>query len=119
MKMRCRFFPLVLALVMPLPLVAGQGDDDGRLFVHLKTGLKHDDAQICVAYNMIWAALKQGMAVDVVVDADGVNTFKTGWFSDKDSIQEYKIPENLRTAIATQLMVTILLSSTTTARSST
>jgi hypothetical protein len=71
--------------------------------VHLKTSLKQDDAQICVAYNMILAALNQGLAVDVVVDADGINTFKMGWFSDKDSIQDYKIPENLRRALFTQL----------------
>jgi hypothetical protein len=45
------------------------------------------------------------VAVNVLVDADGVNTFTTGWFSDKDSIQEYKIPENLRTAISDQLNV--------------
>jgi len=107
MKMRIGLLALIFALLLPLPLMAAQGGQSERLFVHLKTSLKHDDAQICVAYNMIWAALKQGLAVDVLVDADGVNTFKTGWFSDKDSIQEYKIPENLRTAIAGQLNVSL------------
>lgn len=101
--MRNSLLALVFALILPFPLIAAQGEQSGHLFVHLKTSLKHDDAQICVAYNMIWAALKQGMAVDVVVDADGINTFKTGWFSDKDSIQDYKIPENLRSAIAGQM----------------
>lgn len=86
---------------------AKKEEDGGRLFVHLKTSLKHDDAQICVAYNMIWVALKQGIAVDVLVDADGINTFKTSWFSDKDSIQKYNIPENLRIAIAGQLNVSL------------
>ena len=47
--------------------------------VHLKTSLKKDDAQICVAYNMIWAALKKGYKVRVLVDADAINTFKKGW----------------------------------------
>jgi hypothetical protein len=37
---------------------AQENPDKDRLFVHLKTGLEHDDAQICVAYNVIWAALK-------------------------------------------------------------
>lgn len=78
-----------------------------RLFVHLKTSLKHDDAQICVAYNIIWAALRSGLAVDVMVDADAINTFKTGMFSDTDSIQDYDIPENLRQAMSDQFSVLI------------
>lgn len=82
-----------------------QGAEQQTLFVHLKTSLKHDDAQICVAYNVIWAALKEGMAVNVLVDADGINTFKTGFISKTDSIQGYKIPDNLRTSIARQLNV--------------
>ena len=30
------------------------------ILFHLKTSLDHDDAQICVAYNEIWARLKMG-----------------------------------------------------------
>jgi len=52
---------------------------------------------------MIWSALKENMVVDVVVDADGINTFVKGFLSDKDSIQDYKIPKNLRQGIADQL----------------
>jgi hypothetical protein len=70
--------------------------DKDRLFVHLKTSLDRDDAQICVAYNIVWAALYSKMAVDVMVDADAINTFKMGTFSDEDTIQAYKIPDNLR-----------------------
>ncbi|MBX3332115.1 MAG: hypothetical protein KF722_17045 [Nitrospira sp.] len=72
------------------------------MLIHLKTSLKHDDAQICVAYNAIWAALEQGLKVNVVVDADGVNTYKIGWFG-KDSIQDYKLPERMREVLAKQL----------------
>ncbi|WP_369600251.1 hypothetical protein AAIA72_10385 [Hahella sp. SMD15-11] len=81
--------------------------EQGRLFVHLKTSLKHDDAQICVAYNIIWTALREGLAVDVLVDADAINTFRTGMFSSSDSIQGYKIPENLRSSIAAQLKMPV------------
>lgn len=84
---------------------AQENSEKDRLFVHLKTGLKHDDAQICVAYNVIWAALKSGMKVDVLVDADAINTFKTGTFSSEDAIQGYKIPENLRVAIKEQFSI--------------
>jgi len=72
--------------------------------IHLKTGLKKDDAQICVAYNMMWAALEEGMRVKVLVDADAINTYKIGWRG-KDAIEGYKIPGNLRTAMAKQFLV--------------
>ena len=69
--------------------------------IHLKTGLKKDDAQICVAYNMMWAALEEGYQVKVLVDADAINTFKTGWRG-RDAIEGYKIPTSLRKAMASQ-----------------
>jgi hypothetical protein len=70
--------------------------------VHLKTALGKDDAQICVAYNVIWAALDKGYDVRVLVDASAIDTFKKGWLSGKDDISGYKIPENLRTALSKQ-----------------
>jgi len=74
------------------------------MLIHLKTSLKHDDSQICVAYNAIWAALEQGLKVNVLVDADGINTYKVGWFG-KDSIQDYKLPERMREVLAKQFNV--------------
>ncbi len=74
------------------------------MLFHLKTSLKHDDAQICVAYNEIWAALAEGLDVKVLVDADAINTFKKGWRG-KDDIEDYKIPQNLRQALAEQFTV--------------
>ncbi|MBI1194981.1 MAG: hypothetical protein GC138_03950 [Gammaproteobacteria bacterium] len=71
------------------------------MLFHLKTSLKHDDAQICVSYNEIWAALEEGLVVKVLVDADAINTFKVGWRG-KDDIEDYKIPQNLRRALAKQ-----------------
>ena len=74
------------------------------ILFHLKTGLDHDDAQICVAYNEIWAALEEGLRVKVLVDADATHTFKVGLFG-KDDIQGYKLPERLRKGLATQFEV--------------
>ncbi len=74
--------------------------------VHLKTSLKKDDAQICVAYNVIWAALEEGYKVKVLVDADAINTFKVGWRG-KDDIEKFKIPERLRVALAKQFSVAL------------
>jgi hypothetical protein len=95
-------FILLIAFSVSSPLASNQE----TFLVHLKTGLKKDDAQICVAYNVIWAALKKGYKVKVLVDADAINTFKTGW-GGKDDIEEYKIPDNLRQELANQFKVPI------------
>ncbi len=80
---------------------SGFAAEGKTILFHLKTGLKHDDAQICVAYNEIWAALEEGLKVNVLVDADAINTFKVGWRG-KDDIEDYKIPQSLRQVLAAQ-----------------
>jgi len=98
---------LVISISLALPAFSQQSKEKSHLFVHLKTSLKKDDSQICVAYNIIWAALRDGLQVDVLVDADGINTFKTKFMSNKDSIQDYKIPQNLRKGIAGQFSISL------------
>ncbi|MBI3809022.1 MAG: hypothetical protein HY284_00985 [Nitrospirae bacterium] len=97
---------ILVGLSLGLLGPAGVWADTGQkvMLIHLKTSLKHDDAQICVAYNAIWAALEQGLKVNVLVDADGVNTYKVGLFG-KDSIQEYELPERMREVLAKQFNV--------------
>jgi len=95
-------FTVICVLSIPLASLAGEGQK--TFMVHLKTGLKKDDAQICVAYNIMWAALESGYKVNVLVDADAINTYKVGW-SGKDDIQGYKIPQNLRQAMSKQFGV--------------
>ena len=51
----------VFLLLAPLPSMAKEKQK--TMLIHLKTSLSHDDAQICVAYNMIWAALDEGLKV--------------------------------------------------------
>lgn len=101
-------FAVLIFLVLALPEAGPTSTKETRetLLVHLKTGLKHDDAQICVAYNVIWAALDAGLDVDVFVDADAVNTFKQGWRG-KDSIEGFPLPERLRKTLAEQFNVDI------------
>jgi hypothetical protein len=95
---------VVFASLMIAPAIPAA---DGEIFlVHLKTSLKKDDAQICVAYNIMWAALEEGKRVQVLVDADAINTFKIGW-GGKDDIEGFKIPENLRQALAEQFEVSL------------
>jgi len=95
-------FAVICVLSIPPSSLASKGEK--TFMVHLKTGLKKDDAQICVAYNIMWAALESGYKVNVLVDADAINTYKVGW-SGKDDIQGYKIPENLRQAMSKQFGV--------------
>jgi hypothetical protein len=97
---------LVLAVTVIAPTVPVYGAEPETFLVHLKTSLKKDDAQICVAYNVIWAALEEGYKVKVLVDADAINTFKLGWFG-KDDIEKYNIPERLRVALSEQFSVSL------------
>ena len=92
---------LLTAVFLALTSTGLLAAESKTMLFHLKTSLKHDDAQICVAYNEIWAALAEGLDVKVLVDADAINTFKKGWRG-KDDIEDYKIPQNLRQALAEQ-----------------
>ena len=98
------FSLLLFNVVLIAPHVPAYGAEAETFLVHLKTSLKKNDAQICVAYNVIWAALEEGFEVKVLVDADAINTFKVGWFG-KDDIEKYKIPERLRKELAEQFSV--------------
>ncbi len=101
-----RLFILLIALsfLFGIPLISTAGEGQEIFLIHLKTSLKKDDAQICVAYNIMWAALEEGKTVKVLIDADAINTFKIGW-KGKDDIEGYKIPENLRKALTGQFKV--------------
>jgi hypothetical protein len=101
-----RLLILIIAItflfVTPINSLAAK--DQEIFLVHLKTSLKKDDAQICVAYNVMWAAFEEGKKVKVLIDADAINTYKMGW-KGKDDIEGYKIPDNLREALSTQFGV--------------
>ncbi|MEI6856249.1 hypothetical protein [Psychrilyobacter sp.] len=73
-----------------------------KYVVHIKTDLSKDDAQICVAYNVILSALNKRYAVSAIIDASAVNTYKKKTFRNYDSIERYKIPERLRVELYNQ-----------------
>ena len=98
---RLLIFLIAINFLFTTPLISIAGGDQEVFLVHLKTSLKKDDAQICVAYNIMWAALEQSKKVKVLVDADAINTYKMGW-KGEDDIEGYKIPQNLREALSTQ-----------------
>lgn len=78
-----------------------------KILVHMKTDLGKDDAQICVAYNIIWASIENGYKVNVLIDASAVNTYKKGWFG-KDKLEGYKMPESLRIELSKQFNVDLI-----------
>ncbi len=100
------FMDSTLGFLLLIPVISLAEENQEIFLVHLKTSLKRDDAQICVAYNIMWAALEEGFKVKVLVDADAINTFKLGWRG-KDDIEGYKIPENLRQALSKQFSVSL------------
>ncbi len=95
---------LAMFILLFVTQISYAEEEKETYLIHLKTSLNKDDAQICVAYNVIWAALEEGFKVKVLVDADAINTFKIGWRG-KDDIEGYEIPENLRQALSKQFSV--------------
>ena len=70
---RLIYIPFTVAVVAIILGMAQTVEAEETFLVHLKTGLKKDDAQICVAYNIVWAALEQGYKVKVLIDSDAIN----------------------------------------------
>ncbi len=99
----CAIWISVVFVAVSLQVSAAEG---GSVLFHLKTDLAKDDAQICVAYNVIWGALREGKKVSVLIDASAVNTYKQGW-TGKDDLEGYKLPESLRQEIARQFGIGI------------
>src|SRR5712692_6742528 len=78
----------------PVPL-AGK-----RVFVHLKTGFKQDDNQACVAFNVAFAALKQGAKVEMLFDAGAVVDLKI--WQGKPTSLAYELPDKLKDILVQQ-----------------
>ena len=105
MKRALVFKMLLISVIVLLPSLTFAQEKSSILF-HLKTSLDHDDAQICVAYNEIWAAVEENLEVNVLIDADAINTYKIGWRG-KDDLESYKLPENLRKTLSKQFKLSL------------
>ncbi len=70
-----------------------------RVLFHVKTGLEQDDSQICVGFNIIWAALEAGAEVTVLFDA-GALLDLTG---ESSRLHDTGVPLRLRKVIAAQM----------------
>jgi predicted peroxiredoxin len=86
---------LACGLLMPAAMEATPDSLAGkRVFVHLKTGFNQDDNQPCVAFNVAFAALKQGAKVEMFFDAAAVVDLKI--WQGKPTSLAYEIPEKLK-----------------------
>lgn len=93
---------VLVALVVALGLLslatemeAAPGPLTGkRVLVHLKTGFQQDDNQPCVAFDVAFAALKQGAKVEMLFDAAAVVDLKI--WQGKPTSLAYEIPEKLK-----------------------
>jgi len=81
-----------------------------HIFIHMKTALAQDDAQICAVPNVAWAFLKAGHRVTILVDASDVTSVTKGfgWFrhlmhSDTTALDRAKLPERERISLSKQM----------------
>lgn len=70
-----------------------------RLLFHMKTGLDRDDSQICVGFNVIFAALEAGADVDILFDAGALLDVVGG----HSNLARTGVPVRLKKVIAAQM----------------
>lgn len=108
-------FTILISLVLVLGLLTvslvSAGDSTGgkNILIHVKTSLALDDAQICVAPNVAWAALKAGHKVTILFDASAVTSITKGfgWFrrltgSKNTALDRAPLPERERKSLSEQ-----------------
>ncbi len=96
------FFILVLGLSGQVSMLsAAPGPLAGkRVLVHLKTGFKQDDNQPCVAFDVAFAALKEGAKVEMFFDAAAVVDLKI--WQGKPTSLSYELSERLKDILAAE-----------------
>ena len=71
-----------------------------RVLVHMKTSFKQDDNQPCVAFDVAFAALKEGANVEMFFDAAAVVDLKI--WQGKPTSLGYELPEKLKNLLASE-----------------
>lgn len=93
--------PCLLFFALAAPAMALPGSLAGkRVLVHLKTGFKQDDNQPCVAFDVAFAALKEGAKVEMLFDAGAVVDLKI--WQGKPTSLAYELPEKLKRILASE-----------------
>lgn len=85
--------------VFPSPAVLAPSLKEKKLLFHMKTGLDQDDSQLCVGFNIIFAAIEAGAEVSVLFDAGA-----TLDLTDKShNLASTGVPLRLKKLIAAQM----------------
>ena len=86
----------------PDPKEVNAAHQGKTVLVHMKGGLKPDDAQPCVAFNVALGLVKSGYKVTILIDA-GANVDFLGETPEKTNWGKYKIPPAVIDALAAEL----------------
>lgn len=74
------------------------------VLVHMKSGLKPDDSQPCVAFNMAAGLVRSGYKVSILIDARANADFLANEPAES-KWGKYKLPESEKQALAAELNV--------------
>ena len=89
--------------VFPSPAVLAPSLKEKKLLFHMKTGLDQDDSQLCVGFNIIFAAIEAGADVSILFDAGA-----TLDLTDKShNLASTGVPLRLKKLIAAQMNVSL------------
>ncbi len=115
--MNHRILSVIAGIFATLVWSAGLGAEEAlsaNILIHMKTSLAQDDAQICAVPNVVWAAVKAGHKVTILVDASAVTSVTKGfgWFrgligSDSTALDRAALPERERHSLSEQMGVPI------------
>lgn len=101
-------FLLLLAVLFPQALFAkapGTPPASKHFLFHIKTSLEEDDAQICVAPNLAWAALDAGHRVTLLFDGSAVTSVTKKWRffkSPSTDMDQADLPQREKRALSEQ-----------------
>ncbi len=115
--MNQRIMFVIAGMFATLVLSVGLGVEEAssaNILIHMKTSLALDDAQICAAPNVAWAAVKAGHKVTILVDASAVTSVTKGfgWFrkltgAETTALDRAGLPERERQSLSEQMGVPV------------
>ena len=113
--MKRQIIAMIVLMFMTLIWIVGLGMQQASaasILIHMKTSLAEDDAQICAAPNVAWAAVKAAHKVTILVDASAVTSVTKGfgWFrgligSDSTALDRAGLPDRERHSLSEQMGV--------------
>lgn len=88
----------------PPPKEVNAAHQGKTILLHMKSGLKPDDTQPCVAFNMAAGLVRSGYKVSILIDARAAADFVAEDPS-KSKWGGYKLPEAMKQALGAELNI--------------